>query len=115
MKTKSFFSIALSFAMLLSVLFIPAQAVSAEPEGTDFEAQKLFIDFSDYDVSAGVQSLKYWSIQEEPSASGGRYLKYSGVENQTWKPVGMARLSPDGSYGNMLRLEPDAEDRKSVV
>lgn len=109
MKTKSFFSIALSFAMLLSVLFIPAQAVSAEPEGTDFEAQKLFIDFSDYDVSAGVQSLKYWSIQEEPSASGGRYLKYSGVENQTWKPVGMARLSPDGSYGNMLRLEPDAE------
>lgn len=59
MKTKSFFSIALSFAMLLSVLFIPAQAVSAEPEGTDFEAQKLFIDFSDYDVSAGVQSLKY--------------------------------------------------------
>lgn len=109
MRPKSFFSIILSFAILLSVLFIPLQTVSAEPTDAGFEIQKLFMDFSDYNVASGVQSETYWSMQNDSSMSAGRYLKYTASSNQTWKPVGMARLCEDGNIENMIKLEPGAE------
>lgn len=109
MRPKSFFSIILSFAILLSVLFIPLQTVSAEPTDAGFEIQKLFMDFSDYNVASGVQSETYWSMQNDSSMAGGKYLKYSAASKQSWKPVGMARLSEDGTMGNMIKLEPGAK------
>ena len=131
MKTKRILSVTLIMALVLSLFTGIMPIVSAEPTNPDFVSEKYYFDFSQYafdtvTVEDRAANLGYngntvnaysatvncgvWSLEEDDTATGGKYLKYVKDNNGSGTSLSnfLFVANPTGDYstkGNHIVLD----------
>ena len=122
MKTKRILSITLVMALVLSLFTGVMPSVSAEPTNTDFVPESYYFDFSQYNFDTmtleekAADSSNYkcttinpysatvncgvWSLEEDSTATGGKYLKYVKDNNGSGTALSnfLFVANPTGDY-----------------
>lgn len=122
MKTKRILSITLIMALVLSLFTGVMPSVLAEPTNTDFVPESYYFDFSQYNFDTmtleekAADSSNYkcttinpysatvncgvWSLEEDSTATGGKYLKYVKDNNGSGTALSnfLFVANPTGDY-----------------
>lgn len=106
--SKRLISTAAALTLVISVCIpgLVLNRISAE----EFSEQSFYIDYSEFDISqnnAVPNPNSYWSVAEDPSAAGGRYLRYAG-NKASWKAATRSKLSPTGANAQAFKQQNSA-------